>query len=117
MTIASRCSPKTSPNAEAISPTDTDDMVSTAGVLLGLGSGGVLLFSWGGFNAGGPYVKRILRFLVGVAGVVIIFFGLRWLFPTEPAILGQFLRFIRYGLVGFWASYPAPRLFVKLNLA
>lgn len=105
------------PTAEPISPTDVDAFVSSSAVLLGLGSGGVLLFSWGGFNAGGPYLKRLLRFLVGVSGVVIIYFGLRWIFPSEPSLLGHILRFIRYGLVGFWISYPAPRLFVKLNLA
>ena len=105
------------PDAEPISPTDIDAFVSTSAVLLGLGSGGVLLFSWGGFNAGGPYLKRLLRFLVGVAGVVIIYFGLRWIFPSEPSLLGHILRFIRYALVGFWISYPAPKLFVKLKLA
>lgn len=105
------------PDAEPISPTDIDAFVSTSAVLLGLGSGGVFLFSWGGFNAGGPYLKRLLRFLVGVTGVMIIFFGLRWLFPTEPTILGHILRFIRYASVGFWVSYPAPKLFVKLKLA
>ena len=105
------------PDAEPISPADIDVFVSTSAVILGLGSGGVLLVSWGGFDAGGPYLKRILRFLVGVAGVAVIFFGLRWLFPTEPTILGHILRFIRYAFVGFWVSYPAPWLFVKLKLA
>ncbi len=105
------------PKAEPISPTDIDAFVSSSAVLLGLGSGGVLLFSWGGFNAGGPYLKRLLRFLVGVTGVIIIYFGLRWIFPSEPSLPGHILRFIRYALVGFWISYPAPKLFVKLKLA
>lgn len=105
------------PDAEPISPTDIDDIVSTAGVLLGFGSGGVFLFTWGGYDAGGPYSKRILRFLVGVVGVAIIFFGLRFLFPSEPTILGYILRFIRYATVGFWVVYAAPWLFVRLKLA
>lgn len=105
------------PDAEPNSPTYIDAFISASAVLLGLGSGGVLLFAWGGFNAGGPYLKRLLRFLVGVTGVMIIFYGLRWLFPSEPTLLGYIMRFIRYGLVGFWISYPAPKLFVKLKLA
>jgi membrane-associated phospholipid phosphatase len=105
------------PDADPISPKDIDDIVSSSGVLLGIGAGGILLFSWGRFNAGGPLQQRIFRYVVGVVGVVVIFFGLRWLFPAEPLLLGQILRFIRYGIVGFWVAYAAPRLFVKLKLA
>lgn len=105
------------PDADPISPKDIDDIVSSSGVLLGIGAGGVLLFSWGGFSAGGPLHQRIFRYVVGVLGVVLIFFGLRWLFPTDPLLLGQILRFIRYAIVGFWVAHAAPWLFVKLKLA
>ncbi len=105
------------PEAEPISPNDIDSIVSSSGVLLGIGAGGVLLFSWGGFSAGGPLPQRVFRYVVGVVGVVSIFFGLRWLFPTDPPLLGNVLRFIRYATVGFWVAFAAPWLFVKLKLA
>lgn len=105
------------PDADPISPQDIDDIVSSSGVVLGIGAGGVLLFSWGGFSAAGPIQQRLLRYVFGVVGVVVIFFGLRWLFPTEPILLGQSLRFVRYASVGFWVAYAAPWLFVRLKLA
>ena len=105
------------PDADPISPQGIDDIVSTSGVVLGISAGGVLLFSWGGFSAAGPVQQRFFRYVFGVVGVGVIFFGLRWLFPTEPILLGQSLRFVRYASVGFWVAYAAPWLFVRLKLA
>lgn len=105
------------PEAEPISPKDIDSIVSSSAVILGIGVGSVLLNSWGGFSTVGPLQQRVLRYVVGIIGVVLIFFGLRWLFPTEPFALGQILRFIRYAVVGFWVVFAAPWLFVKLKLA
>ena len=105
------------PEAEPISPNDMDNIVSSSAVILGISVGSVFLYSWGGFSAGGPLQQRIFRYVVGIIGVVVIFFGLRWLFPTEPTLLGQVLRFIRYAVVGLWVAYLAPRVFVKLKLA
>jgi hypothetical protein len=49
--------------------------------------------------------------------LVLLFFGLRLVFPVEPAWIGAIFRFIRYALVGFWVAYLAPRLFVEIRLA
>jgi hypothetical protein len=48
---------------------------------------------------------------------VIIFFGLRMIFPDDDTLLAYTLRFIRYAAVGFWVSYLGPRVFVSLKLA
>jgi membrane-associated phospholipid phosphatase len=105
------------PDADPIAPNDIDSIVSSSAVVLGIGMGGVLLLSWGKFNAGGPILQRAFRYIFGVIGVVAIFFGLRWLFPTEPVLLGHVLRFVRYAVVGLWVAYAAPWLFVKIKLA
>lgn len=105
------------PDADPISPNDIDNIVSSSAVVLGIGAGGILLISWGRFNAGGSLLHRASRYVVGVIGVVAIYFGLRWLFPTEPVLLGHALRFVRYAVVGFWVAFVAPWLFVKLKLA
>jgi membrane-associated phospholipid phosphatase len=105
------------PGDPPIKPDNIGDIISIAGTLFGVAAGGSLLISWGGFSARGTWDKRGLRYIVGVIGVVILFFGLRAIFPKGDALLPQILRCIRYAVVGFWVAYLAPRLFVALNLA
>ena len=71
----------------------------------------------------------LLRALVGFAGMVIIYLVLRLVFPGEGSLfanislwgeaspLYEIGRFIRYGLVGFWASAGAPYVFRRMGLA
>lgn len=105
------------PGAAPIAPQDTSGLLAAAATLLGLGVGAVLLFDWGGFRASGPWAMRVGRFAVGVAGVALIYFGLRLILPSGDTFLPQALRFARYAVVGFWIAYLAPRTFVKLKLA
>ena len=102
-----------SPGSEPIDPLNIKGLVSSAGAMFGLTAGGIFLFTWGGFDAGGVVSKRILRYLVGVIGVAAIFFGLRIIIPPENLPL----RYLRYAAVGFWMSYLAPKIFVALKLA
>ena len=71
----------------------------------------------------------ILRCLTGFAGMVIVFVTLRFIFPGEESLFSDIPfwgkaspfydmgRFIRYGLLGFWASAGVPRLFQRMGLA
>jgi membrane-associated phospholipid phosphatase len=90
-----------------------EGVISSAGALFGLGAGGALIFAQNGFDASGAWWKRILRYLVGVVGVALIYFGLKLVLPEGI----QLLRYLRYALVGFWVSYLAPLTFVALRLA
>jgi hypothetical protein len=67
-----------------------------------------------------------LRFALGIAVAAIIYFGLRFVIPGKDSLFKgitffepfyELGRFIRYGLLGFWASAGAPWLFLKLGLA
>ena len=60
--------------------------------------------------------KRIIRFIIGLIGVMILWAGLRLVFPSGIAFLSEFLRFVRYFLIGIWISGGAPFLFRRLNL-
>jgi len=76
----------------------------------------------------GPVIM-ILRCLTGFAGLVLIYLVLRLIFPGEGSVFAgtpvwgssspyyELGRFIRYGLVGFWASAGAPWLFQRIRLA
>ena len=105
------------PDAEPIEPQSLNDILAAAGALLGIGVGGALLFSWDRFDPRGPWEKRALRYIVGIIGIVALYFGLKQIFPNGETLLAQFLRYVRYAIVGFWAAYLAPRLFVALGLA
>jgi membrane-associated phospholipid phosphatase len=104
------------PDDPLIDPDNFSDIVSSAGTFFGVAAGASMLISWGGFSAGGPWDKRGLRYIVGVIGVVILYFGLRAIFPKGDSLIPQAFRYIRYAIVGFYGAYLAPRLFVALKL-
>lgn len=94
-----------------------EDLAAEFGILLGLGVGFILEVSRVRFMVHGPLWKRITRYLVGLVGTVIIWFGLDMIFPKEPLALGVPLRILQAFLMAIWISYYAPWVFVKLRLA
>lgn len=102
------------PDAET---TSLRNVASALGALLGVGCGFVLEGSRVRFRADGPIWKRILRIVVGFVGVFAVWRGLALVFPTDPIWLGLPLRILRYFLLGIWASYYGPMVFVRLHLA
>ena len=105
------------PDAEPINPVDLSGLVSNSAVFFGLCLGAIYISRYGGFKAEGKGGQLILRYLMGTAGILILWAGLRAIFPGGEDALSQVLRYIRYGLVGFWVSGGAPWVFKKLNLA
>ncbi|MCK4741903.1 MAG: phosphatase PAP2 family protein, partial [Anaerolineales bacterium] len=105
------------PGSEAIDPLSINGFFSTAGTFFGLGAGAALLYQWGGFHVSGPWWQRLLRYLVGLVGVVLIYFGFKMIFPSGDDLLANIFRYIRYGAVGFWVAYLGPRVFALLRLA
>ena len=105
------------PGAAPIDPRNIEGMFSSAGLLFGIGAGGALLFSWGQFSAGGVWWKRLLRYLLGLIGVVVLWRGLDMVFPEGASVVALALRYLRYAVVGFWAAYLGPKAFVWLRLA
>ena len=100
-----------------IDPFKIDDAFSFAGLWLGMTAGA----AWkekmdGGYSAGGTISQKILRYLVGMVGVLILWYGLGQVFPREANLVAYLLRFFRYGLVSLWVSALAPLLFRRLNL-
>jgi membrane-associated phospholipid phosphatase len=98
-------------------PFALDTAISTAGALFGLASGAAWLYSRGWFSTAGPIWKRLVRYLIGVVGVVIFWYGLAALLPRGDTVLAYSLRYLRYALVGLWVSGLAPALFIRLQLA
>jgi len=95
----------------------TQDTASPMAVMMGMGVGIALTMRWTPFSASGPLWQRAVRFLVGLLGLLVLYLGLKLLFPGEGEPLYFILRVVRYALVGLWAGLGAPWLFRRLRLA
>jgi membrane-associated phospholipid phosphatase len=102
---------------EPIDPLELTDVISTAASLFGVVTGALWLQRGGWYDAGGDTGKRILRFIIGVIGVLILLEGLGAVLPRNEDLLSYSLRYLRYGLVGLWITGVSPMLFIKLGIA
>ena len=100
-----------------IDPLALSEAISTSGAFFGLAAGSILMNEKGGYYAGGELWKRVVRYVFGLVGMVVLYFGLRQILPQGEAFLPQLLRYLRYSLLGFWLTYLAPLIFIRLNLA
>ena len=105
-------------------PSDPGDLypaesaTKTMSALIGMGVGLLMERAWLRFQAGGPWGKRLLRFLVG-AVIVIAVYALPKLIVPEGLSHGveTVIRFVRYVLLGWAVAFGCPWLFVRLKLA
>lgn len=94
-----------------------DGAMTSGGTLFGLLAGAAFLARWGWFDEKGAWWKLVLRYLLGVAGVLAIRYGLKFIFPEGETLLALSLRYVRYAFIGFWVTGGAPWVFLKLKLA
>jgi membrane-associated phospholipid phosphatase len=93
----------------------TEPGVTTSAALFGLGLGFILERRWLGFEVGGSWRQRLLRFAIGAIVMIGLWLGLHFAFSgLEPARL---LRFAQYALIGLWGAFGGPWVFMKLGLA
>ena len=98
-------------------PQTPDDFITAAGTLLGMGIGGALLLDWGQFRTNVGWPKRIGRYILGVIGLLALYLGLSAIFPSDDTLVAAIFRYVRYGLLGIWVTYLAPRLFSLVRLS
>ncbi|MHB1413772.1 MAG: phosphatase PAP2 family protein [Chloroflexota bacterium] len=89
----------------------TEDIASATGTLAGLGLGLALGRRYASFSPLAPARQVALRLLVGFAVIVVLYAGLKTIFPAGEADPYLAFRFLRYGLIGLWASLGVPWLF------
>lgn len=102
---------------EVIDPYALDGVITAGGAWFGLLTGifaTYRLIPIGRIRA--SWQQLIIRFIIGVTGVLILWGGLKMIFPEDIQFLSEILRFIRYGLIGFWIAGGAPWLFKKIGL-
>ncbi|GAU77048.1 membrane-associated phospholipid phosphatase [Fusibacter sp. 3D3] len=64
------------------------------------------------FDARGPLDRQIIKYIIGMTGLLIVFVGLKMILPEAPS-----MSFIRYFATLLWATAGAPALFVALRLS
>jgi hypothetical protein len=102
---------------ETIDPLTPKYAFTSAGVLFGMGAGAAWLARAGGFRSDGPASKRLARYLLGMVGLLVLWFGLDAVLPHDASLLSLGLRYLSAALAGVWVSAVAPALFLRLNLA
>jgi membrane-associated phospholipid phosphatase len=98
-------------------PVTIEGVFTPAGILFGLAAGVAWIASKGGYDASGPPEKRALRYVLGLIGIMVFWYGLGEVFPRGETVLPLILRYLRYALVGFWIAAGAPWLFFHFKLA
>jgi membrane-associated phospholipid phosphatase len=94
-----------------------EGITTNAGALFGIGVGWAMARHWAPFNAGGPFLKRAVRFIIGFVVVAILYLGLSAIFPREPELIALPFRFLRYTLMGWSAIFLVPWLCLRIGLA
>ena len=90
----------------------TDDSITSVAALMGMAVGFAIERRHVRFKTGGAVWRRALRFLLGAVVLLLLWWGLRSVFPAGPLF-----RTARYGLVGVWAGLGAPWAFTMVGLA
>jgi len=102
---------------EDISPFAIEGLITTTATLFGLLAGGIWVKEKGGYRANaGPFLKHIIRFIIGLAGILLVWKGLGDVFPRTGDLLSFSLRYFRYALIGLWITGIAPLVFIQSKL-
>ena len=90
------------------------------GAFFGAVAGFVLMLQRAPFDPGGSWGQRGGRFLLGMVGLLLLWRGLDVVFAliaADETTLGYILRYIRYAATTLWATFGAPWVFLRMNLA
>jgi len=103
--------------AGEVDPMNIEGIFTLSGTWVGMLGGYVILTETkGNFLAGEGGWRRLVRFLVGLAGVLVLYLGLGQLFPDNGDLVSYLLRLLRYTLIGVWVSWLGPIFFEKWKL-
>jgi hypothetical protein len=105
------------PNDPEINPLSYHNFLLSPGSFFGLAAGWMWISKLGGFSTTDPWLKLVLRYILGLIGILILYIGLDSLFLDSETLFSYTVRYIRYAFIGFWISGLGPWLFVKLKLA
>lgn len=98
-----------------------DQIAQSLGLLLGASLGFVFEMNRVWMLTSGSLWQRLVRWIIGFAGAIVIWQGVKLLLGEDnvhdvrPLAFG--LRALRYTLLGAWIAFYAPQLFIWMRLA
>ncbi len=104
--------------AGPVNPFDTRGLYTIAGLWFGFLAGFLLLRAQLGIlqsRLGG--IHLLWRYLVGLAGILLIYMGLGQFIPETLTASTFILQYLQAALLGFWITFLSPRLFKVLRIA
>jgi membrane-associated phospholipid phosphatase len=107
----------TAPEAELPTPMALSGLISNMGAFFGLAAGYIGLRLRGSYQPRGTRQQILIRYVLGLIGVLLIWKGLDLILPGDETLIGYTCRFLRYSLVGLWVTGLAPFMFIRLKLA
>jgi hypothetical protein len=90
---------------------------SLSGAFFGLAGAAIWARKNAAFSVEGSFWKRLLRYLFGMATVVVVYALPKLLLSGMEAGGPPVIRFLRYAALGAWVSAGAPWLFLRMGLA
>ena len=105
------------PSEPEITPQSYHTFLSSVGAFFGLAAGWIWILKLGGFSTKDMWWKLVLRYAVGLVGVLVLYIVPSSLLNDSETIISYITRYIRYAAIGFWISGFAPWLFIKLKLS
>lgn len=87
------------------------DLVKIVGVFSGASLGFIFEERYSSFSVEGSFIKKTLRFVIGLVFTLVLLSGLKLVFPYTDGF-----HFIRYGIVGLWITWLFPFIGIKTGL-
>ena len=87
------------------------------GLFSGINIGIILMNLFSRFMIPASILKKIICYLIGIAGIFLFYPGLKMIFPDEGESFYLVFRYIRYGVTGLWITFIAPFLFNTFKLS
>ena len=93
-----------------------NDASALAGMVLGLWVGLAVETRYLGFTVAGTPGQRAIRYLLGVIGLIVLWWGVGALWAGETGAASILLSVLRYTAVALWVAVAWPWLFVRIRL-
>jgi hypothetical protein len=103
--------------AYAAGAVSLDTGISISGITFGLLAGLAWITGQGGFKTRGAWWQLVLRYLLGVVGVLVLDLGLKAVLPSGDNLPAYLLHDVQYFLIGAWMTAGAPWTFIQLKLS
>ncbi len=103
--------------AATINPAPFSGSFTLAGLWFGILVGASLMQKEGGHQPPRSPGRKIAAYLIGLTGVLILWYGLGMIFPRSEDLISYLLRFIRYSLAGLWIVFLAPLVFRRMKIS